>query len=68
MNRKRSLPKWQKDDSDPEDDSHDFDEEEEAEIKELKDSLKQLFAECVKLNMQLQQTQQMLTQLAAIKQ
>lgn len=56
MNQKRSFnPKWQKDDSDLEDDSHEFEEEELPEFVELKGLLKELLEVCKKLNGKLQE-------------
>lgn len=53
--RKFTPSKWQKEDSDPEDDSAEFDAEEEAELKDLKDLLRELLDVCRKLSIQLQQ-------------
>ena len=57
FNKKRVFTptKWQKEDSDLEDDSEEFDEEEEAELRDLKDLLRELLNECRRLNTALQQ-------------
>lgn len=45
---------WRKEDSEVEDDSEEYDEEEDLSLKDLESLLKELLSECRKLSMQLQ--------------
>lgn len=61
MNSKRKFnPKWQKEDSDLEDDSGEFEEDDKV-VEDLRNLLKELFTECQKLNLTITKLQANLT-------